>query len=117
MKKRSAFVMIALASLGACSKPTPSHVPPSPDPAAPIAGGWSQAGIDADVTSAATFAAQRLDRKGAKLLKVNAAEQQVVAGMNFKIDLTLTDKSSWRVTVFRNLDGVMELTSSAKLQH
>ncbi len=100
---------LALVSLGGCTaRDVPQKVP--------VAGGWSAASpTDAGVLAAAQAATSQLGPAGATLKRVLAAQQQVVAGLNYQLDLMLTDGSRWRVTVWRRLDGGHELTSSQRL--
>lgn len=79
------------------------------DPAvSPVVGGYmTRAVTDADVVSAAKFAASKLGTATVKtILK---AESQVVAGTNYRLSLLLSDGKAYPVTVFRGLDGSMQL--------
>ena len=80
-----------------------------------ITGGWRATAIDADARSAAAFAAGALKRTGVSIRSVDAVQSQVVAGLNYRLDLTLTDGSRWQVVVYRNLQGAFSLTSSTAL--
>ena len=80
-----------------------------------IAGGWSKGSPDdGAVQQAALFAAGQLPGK-ARLAKVQRVQQQVVAGMNYRIELTLSDGSLWEVTIYRHFSGAMQLTNSVRL--
>ncbi len=46
--------------------------------------------------------------------KIVSAQRQVVAGMNYRLDLKLRDASRWRVTVWRRLDGTLQVTSAER---
>jgi len=83
-----------------------------PQPQAPIAGGWSTAAVDADTKAVAMFAARQI---GQNLKSIEAVQTQVVAGTNYKLDLTLADSSRWHVVVWRMLDGQLKLTESNKI--
>ena len=77
----------------------------------PLPGGFSQAtNTDAEVLKAARFAVKVHDAK-LTLQSVNAAEQQVVAGINYKLKLTTSDGRKADAVVWRKLDGSHELTS------
>lgn len=91
----------------------PAMVSAAPTP--PIAGGWS-AGNTADpmVKAAADFAASQLPGNSA-VKAIEGVNQQVVAGMNYRIDLLLTDGSRWQVVVYRRFSGEMQLSQSMKL--
>lgn len=110
------------------ASPTPEAPPPAPTPeaapadAAPteiatpaIAGGYGPVEVDDAVRQAATFAVSQLGRAGATLTRVDNAQQQVVAGLNLRLDLTLSDGSRWRVVVFRSLDQQLSLSSREAL--
>jgi hypothetical protein len=86
-------------------------VPASHGQQPPLAGGFSQAAnTDAEVLKAAQFAVKAHDAK-LTLQSVNAAEQQVVAGINYKLKLTTSDGRKADAVVWRKLDGSHELTS------
>jgi len=80
-----------------------------------LAGGWGETAITPEVRAAAAFAVPRLPRRHARLKRIDAARRQVVAGMNYDIDLTLTDRTRWRVRVWSKLDRTMKLTSAVRL--
>jgi hypothetical protein len=78
-------------------------------PQAPIVGGFSPADINSsEVQAAAQFAAQSL---GGLLAKVTSAEQQVVAGMNYRMNIELQNRAKHTVVVYKDLQGNMSLTS------
>lgn len=113
-------VRIGLGALGALlmvAVPAAEALAAAPHPmSAPIVGGWSPAPIKAaEVRQAAREAVRQLGRPGARLRRVHAASQQVVAGINYRLDIQLRDGSRWRVTVWRKLDGSHELTDAAPL--
>jgi hypothetical protein len=85
-----------------------------PAPAKPvITGGYSAISVaDVDVKAAANFAAGSLK---AKLKSVNSAASQVVAGTNFRMNITLTNGKRYDVVVFKDLKGHQKLTSSKLL--
>ena len=86
-------------------------VPASHGQQPPLPGGFSQAATtDAEVLKAAQFAVKAHDAK-LTLQSVNAAEQQVVAGINYKLKLTTSDGRNADAVVWRKLDGSYELTS------
>lgn len=86
-----------------------------PAVAQPVAGGWSAGQSDnPDVREAAQFAARQLGHH-ARLAHIDAVRQQVVAGMNYRLTLRLTNRQRWDVTVWRRLDGTMELSRKQRL--
>jgi hypothetical protein len=95
---------------------TPPAPMPSPEPA--IVGGYAPADLaDETVKAAQTVATDAIytrDPTRALVEKVEV-EQQVVAGMNYRFVITMTGGAKFGVTVFRDLDGMMEVTEYAKL--
>ena len=75
----------------------------------PQVGGYrAVATTDQGVQAAAAFAATSLGREGAELASVDVAQVQVVQGMNYRLDFTMSDGSRWRVVVYRALNGAMQ---------
>ena len=80
-------------------------------------GGYSATAIDDEsVIAAAEFAVTEEAKKGSTLtlVSINAAQSQVVAGMNFKMSLTVTDSGTTKkaeAVVYRDLDQTLSLTS------
>ena len=86
----------------------------------PIAGGYSAASkTDREVLAAARFAAREAGRKEharARLVSVESAETQVVAGLNFRLCLRVKVGKSvrdLRAVVYRNLKRQLSLTESS----
>ncbi len=86
----------------------------------PVVGGFSEASVsDEEVVEAAEFAAGEIaasayPEEGASLSKITAAEQQVVAGMNYRLVLEIEssgEKHSVEALVWRKLSGEYELSS------
>ncbi len=78
-----------------------------------LAGGSSevpQAALASEVGPAARFALARLPKPHGTLKTIVGAERQVVAGINYRMVLVLSDAKHWRVQVWRKLDGTMQLT-------
>ncbi len=95
----------------ALAAPALHAAPPAAGP--PLAGGWSEvprARLQAEVGAIARFAVTKLPRPHGALKTIVGAERQVVAGMNYRMILVLTDGSRWRVQVWKKLDGTMELS-------
>ncbi len=88
----------------------------SPVPPPMIVGGWSAAAVTPEVRRAAEFGLPLLHRRGARIRSIDAAETQVVAGINYRITMTLTDRSRWHVTVWQRLDRSYSLTASERLR-
>jgi class 3 adenylate cyclase len=121
---------ILIGSLLAGCTPTPAPEPapapqppaaeatPMPAPAPPITGGYSPANLDDEMGKAAQAVAVEAiytrDPTRALVEKVEA-ELQVVAGVNYRFVITMTGGARYGVTVYRKLDGTMEVTDYAKL--
>ena len=69
---------------------------------------------DPEVFACANFALESRQTKGTlKLVTIISAEKQVVAGMNYKLKLSITDKGTPKtvnVVVWSKLDGTKEVT-------
>ena len=91
---------------------------PTPAPAPVITGGYSPASLDDEMTKAAQAVAvdaiYTRDPTRALVEKVEA-EMQVVAGLNYQFVITMTGGARYGVTVYRKLDGSMEVTNYTKL--
>lgn len=76
----------------------------------PVVGGYSPVSVsEPNVVNAASFAAKQL---GSPVKTVYTAEQQVVAGSNFRLYIELVNGSKYKVTVYQDLSGGnWELTS------
>lgn len=110
----TASVAILLTACNANSSPDQQAQDsrPAPSPAAPpVAGGWSAGEASAEARAAAQFAVTSMNRAGVTLSSLDAVQQQVVAGLNYRLDLTLSDGSRVRATVWKKLDGTFELTN------
>ena len=66
--------------------------------AAAGAGGWARAGVNEETQAVAAFAAGRMTPPGLSVVKIEAAETQVVAGLNYRLTLKLSDGSRHQVT-------------------
>ncbi|MCW3834630.1 cystatin domain-containing protein [Sphingomonas canadensis] len=83
----------------------------------PVVGGWSAvAADDAGVRAAADAVLAQTGRTGVTITAIADAQQQVVAGMNYRFALTLSDGSRLRVQVYRNLSGNYEITASEQIE-
>jgi hypothetical protein len=85
----------------------------SPLSAQGMPGGWNEvprAALASEVGAAARFAVAQLPKPHGKLKTIVGAECQVVAGMNYRMLLVLSDGKRWRVQVWKKLDGTMQLT-------
>lgn len=109
--KRRDFVMAVL-----CLAVVAISVPASAKP-----GGWYDAKVDdPEVVAAAKFAVKKTQAEHKKLTmdRIAGAAKQVVAGMNYWVDLELTDRAGGKpvrrkaeAVVYQDLDGKYSLTS------
>ncbi|NBC37553.1 hypothetical protein GTZ99_13440 [Novosphingobium sp. FSY-8] len=105
--------VLAAVAMPAAAQPAPPIIG-----GPPIAGGWSpvaDAAANPRVLAAARAAAGQLPGGNAAGVKVVSARQQVVAGMNYQMEIVLADGSHWDVTVWAKLDGGHEMTKSTRL--
>ncbi len=118
---RHAVFMVSLAALAgaaACTTPEAMIEQPAAQPQPMITGGYGPASLDNEWVKAAQAVAvneiYRVDKTSATVQTVEV-QQQVVAGMNFRFDITLSDNSRFGVTVYRDLQGGMQVTKFEKL--
>lgn len=115
MLHRSALVALAVLALpvAACAQEAP---PPAGGDAPVITGGWSKAELTPEIEHIAVWAFNQMDVPGAELAEIENISQQVVAGMNYRMDLVFMDGSRWRIQVYRNLSGERSLTSAEAIK-
>ena len=83
----------------------------------PVPGGFSEVKPDEETQVAANFAVGEISKKLNQPLALKgivSAERQVVAGLNYRLELDLTKNNQpyrVRAIVWCRLDGTMELTS------
>jgi hypothetical protein len=90
----------------------------SSDSASPagVVGGWSTAEVSDDgVKAAANAAAAKLGSGRSKVKSIDSASYQVVAGTNYRIEVTLADGTRWQAVVWRKIDGSYEVTESRQI--
>jgi len=82
-----------------------------------LAGGYSPAEIDSEVRKVAEFAVKTqagTSGRPLRLVKILKAERQVVAGLNYRLEIEVADGSKNRkalAVVWKKLDGSLALTS------
>jgi hypothetical protein len=82
-----------------------------------LAGGYSQAEINSEVSKAAEFAVKtqaEATGRPLQLVKILKVERQVVAGLNYRMEIEVADGRKHlkaRTVVWRKLDGSLALTS------
>jgi hypothetical protein len=75
-----------------------------------MVGGYRAVAVtDAGVQAAGRFAAASIGGSAAQLVRIDSAQQQLVQGMNYRLELTMSDGRRWRVAVHRPLRGEMQL--------
>lgn len=105
--------LILAAALGAAFPAALVASAPEHAPGHAVVGGWSEvprARLQTEVGAVARFAVSKLPKPHGALKQIVGAERQVVAGMNYRMILILTDGRRWRVQVWKKLDGTMQLS-------
>lgn len=80
-------------------------------------GSWQPAKPDANAESAARFAIEQKSRESAvplALVRIVSLERQIVAGINYKLRVAVTENSKLRealATVWQKPDGTLALTA------
>ena len=101
----------ALALALAAFSPGNALAEPVPLPSPSVTGGWHELRpSDPELVAVAAFVVPRLPVRRARLRRIEGGERQVVAGMNYRIGLQLTDGSRWLALVWHKLDGTYQLT-------
>lgn len=121
---RPALLVLALLAAACANIPanTPPDNPPVAPPAAaaqpPLAGGYAPAKADDPAVKAAESRAigEIYTREPQRSIPEKVTrEQQVVAGMNYRFTVKMTGMNSYRVVVFKPLQGEMQIASFEKL--
>jgi hypothetical protein len=92
-------------------------IPAPPIPVKNLPGGYSAVGVTDDVKAAAEFAVAEQARREAVALKlsdVSKAERQIVAGVNYRLNVVVERSGSTqkaRAVVFKDLKSHYKLTS------
>ena len=92
-------------------------IPAPPISAKNLPGGYSVVGLTEDIKAAAEFAVQEQAKRDAVVLKLSdiaKAERQIVAGVNYRLDVVVKRSGSARkarVVVFKDLKSHYKLTS------
>lgn len=108
-----------LAAAGCASPPAPEPAPGETAPAPVIAGGYAPAGeTGPDYAAAEALAIQTIYERNPQrgLVKSKTAEVQVVAGLNYRFQITMTSGAVYDVTVYRDLQGKLSVTNYAVTQ-
>ncbi|MFV0575354.1 MAG: cystatin domain-containing protein [Vibrio sp.] len=79
-----------------------------------LPGGWHKAEVTPEAKKAANLALSGLS--GAHQVKeIKSVDQQVVAGMNYRVIFTIEDDSEYEAVVYRNVQGQYTITSIQKI--
>jgi hypothetical protein len=111
-----AFAMLA----GACANiPADNPVAGAASTgSAPVVGGYGPASpSDPNLAEAENLAVDAVYKRDPQrsLVENVTRESQVVAGMNYRFTIKMTGMNSYRVVVYKPLDGAMSVTSFEKL--
>lgn len=102
-------IALALAAAPPAAAPKPATPPP--------VGAYAAAAVTPELQEAAAFAVReqaRRERRDLRLLGVERAERQVVAGLNFRMTLRVAqgrESRAARVVVYRPLQGGLQLSA------
>ena len=114
MRPGSAVAALTVTAL-ALAAPLPAAAPGPPTPL-PV-GAYAAAEVTPELREAAAFAVReqsRRERRDLRLLGVERAERQVVAGLNFRMTLRVAqgrESRAARVVVYRPLRGDLQLSA------
>ncbi|WP_086984354.1 cystatin domain-containing protein [Vibrio aphrogenes] len=73
-------------------------------------GGWQEAEISAEVKQSALLAVASLEGNHS-VKSIQRAQQQVVAGMNYKVEFTIEDDTTYTAKVYKDLKGQYKIIS------
>ncbi len=96
----------------------PDEASPPAASAPAIAGGYAPANLaNPDVAKAERLAVDEIYKREPQrsLVENVVREQQVVAGLNYRFTVKMSGQNSYRIVVFRPLQGEMSVTSFEKL--
>lgn len=111
MKSRSLILPALILAVASVSAADTSTNQPA------ICGGYSESAIDAEAKAAAVFAVEaeaKTTGRRLRLVEVDKVERQVVAGLNYRLELTVEDGGKTihvQTVVWQKLDGTFSLTS------
>ncbi len=115
MYKKLLAVSAAAIVLSACSSSEPEQetnpeLQVQCETAQRLVGGWQKAEITPEAKQSALLAIASMEGNHT-LKEVLSVEQQVVAGMNYKVAFTIEDGTSYVAKVFRSLKGEYKMIS------
>lgn len=111
--------LLVFAMLGACASPAPVAQPEQQvEREVVITGGYAKADqAEAGTKTAEDFAVTEIYKRDPTRALVENVEVkvQVVAGLNYDFDITMTGGSRFKIVVYRDLQNVMKVTSYEKV--
>ncbi|HCH00323.1 MAG TPA: cystatin [Vibrio sp.] len=115
MYKKLLAVSAAAIVLSACSSSEPEQetnpeLKVQCETAQGLVGGWQKAEITPEAKQSASLAIASMEGNHT-LKEILSVEQQVVAGMNYKVTFTVDDGTAYVTKVFRNLQGEYKIVS------
>lgn len=115
MYKKLLAVSAAAIVLSACSsseleQETNPELKVQCETAQGLVGGWQKAEITPEAKQSASLAIASMEGNHT-LKEILSVEQQVVAGMNYKVTFTVDDGTAYVTKVFRNLQGEYKIVS------
>lgn len=113
MYKKLFAVSAAALVLSACSSSEPETNPELKiqcETTQSLVGGWKDTEVTPEAKQSAQLAIASME--GSHTLKeIQSVQQQVVAGMNYRVTFTIEDNSAYVAKVFRNLQGEYKIAS------
>ena len=115
-KSTEMHIIILALALTLVSTALATDNPTKPDQPG-FCGGYSSAKIDSEMGKAAKFAVKTRSQSTGRtlqLVKILKAERQVVAGLNYRLEIEVADGNKHlnaRAVVWKKLDGSMVLTA------
>lgn len=109
------LAILTLASLAACASPAPEQ---QVEREVVITGGYARADqADAREKEAEAVAVAEIYKRDPQrgLVENVEVQVQVVAGLNYAFDITMTGGKHYKVVVYRDLQNVMSVTSYDKV--
>lgn len=109
--------LLVIAMLGACASPAP-QAEQVVEREVVITGGYAKADqADATTKAAEEVAVAEIYKRDPTRALVQNVEVnvQVVAGLNYAFDITMTGGAHFKVVVYRDLQGAMKVTSYNKV--
>lgn len=115
MYKKLLAVSAAAIVLSACSSSEPEQetnpeLKVQCETAQGLVGGWQKAEITPEAKQSASLAIASMEGNHT-LKEILSVEQQVVAGMNYKVTFTVDDGTAYVTKVFHNLQGEYKIVS------